>query len=95
MRGVFVPSVQSSSEIIRKIKVDLSTTVKELQKAGNGIRMSIQNSTEWNDANGDQYRDLMRRIARLIESPIDALQGAQPKLEKLAQSLDEYNRVKF
>jgi hypothetical protein len=56
---------------------------------------ALRSSAEWNDAQGEQYRGLMRRVARLIESPIDTLQGAQPKLEKLAQSLEAYGSVKF
>jgi hypothetical protein len=88
-------TVHSSPEVVRQIKSDLSRTVKELQGAGSRIRAAIQNSSEWNDEQGDQYRELMRRIGRLIESPVEPLQAAQPKLEKLAQSLDSYSQVKF
>jgi len=88
-------TVHSSPEVVRQIKSDLNRTVKELQGAGAKIRAAIQNSSEWNDAQGDQYRDLMRRIGRLIESPVEPLNAAQPKLEKLAQSLDAYGSVRF
>ena len=88
-------TVQSSPEVVRQIKSDLNRTSKELRDAANKINSALHSSSEWNDAQGEQYRELMRRIARLIESPIDTLQGAQPKLEKLAQSLDSYGRVKF
>ncbi|MDR0219942.1 MAG: WXG100 family type VII secretion target [Lachnospiraceae bacterium] len=88
-------TVHSSPEVVRQIKSDLNRTAKELQEAGAKIRAAIQNSSEWNDEQGDQYRDLMRRIGRLIESPVEPLSAAQPKLEKLAQSLDSYGRVKF
>jgi len=88
-------NVKADPQIIRKIKADLNIMVKELQQSSSKIRIAISQSTDWTDVNGEQYRDLMRKIGRLIESPIDTLQGAQPKLEKLAQSLDEYNSVKF
>ena len=90
-----MPTVQSSPEVVRQIKQDLNKTSKELRDAANRIKSALHLSSDWNDAQGEQYRDLMRRIARLIESPIDTLQGAQPKLEKLAQSLDAYGNVKF
>jgi len=88
-------TVKADPGIIRKIKADLNIMVKELQQSGNKIRVAISQSTDWTDANGEQYRELMRKIGRLIESPIETLQTAQPKLEKLAQSLDQYNSVKF
>ena len=87
--------VHSSSEVIRQMKANLNTTSRELRDAANRINSALHSSGEWNDAQGDQYRELMRRIARLIESPIDTLQAAQPKLEKLAQSLDDYSRTRF
>ena len=88
-------NVQSSPEVIRQIKSDLNTTTKELADAAKKISSALSSSSEWNDAQGNHYRELMRRIARLIESPVGTLQAAQPKLEKLAQALDAYNRVKF
>jgi len=88
-------TVQSSPEVVRQMKYDINATAKGLRDAANRINSAVHSSSEWNDAQGEQYRDLMRRIARLIESPIDTLQAAQPKLEKLAQSLDSYNSVKF
>jgi len=88
-------TVHSSPEVVRQIKSDLNKTTKELRDAANRINSALHSSSEWNDSQGEQYRELMRRIARLIESPINTLQGAQPKLEKLAQSLDQYNSVKF
>ena len=37
----------------------------------------------------------MQQIARLTATPIETLRASLPKLEKLAQSLDQYNKVKF
>lgn len=88
-------NIQSSPEVVRQIKADLNGTTRELRDAANRINSALHSSGEWNDAQGNEYRELMRRIARLIESPIDTLQAAQPKLEKLAQSLDAYGSVKF
>ena len=88
-------TVHASSEVIRQVKSDLNGTTKELRDAASRINSALHSSSDWNDPQGEQYRDLMRRIARLIESPIGTLQAAQPKLEKLAQSLDAYSRVKF
>jgi len=87
--------VQSSPETIRQFKLELNKTVKELQDTAGKINSALNSSSGWSDAQGEQFRDLMKRISRLIVSPIEALNGAQPKLEKLAQSLDSYNRVRF
>ena len=88
--------IQSSPEVVRQMKMDLNKMAKDLDSACGRIRAAIQNSSsEWTDDVGEQYRDLLKQICRLIESPIEPLQTAQPRLEKLAQSLDDYGRVRF
>ena len=88
--------VQASPEVVRQMKADLNKTAKELNNLGGRIRAVRDNTRgEWNDAQGEQFRELMTRIGRLISSPEETLKTAQPKLEKLAQSLDSYGRVKF
>ena len=52
-------------------------------------------TANWDDAQAAQFNMIMQQIARLTETPIDTLNAALPKLEKLAQSLDQYNQVKF
>ena len=88
--------VQASPEVVREMKSDLNKTAKELGNLSSKI-LSVRNTTqgEWSDAQGEQFRALMTRIARLIGTPAEALNAAQPKLEKLAQSLDSYGKVKF
>jgi len=88
-------SVKASPEVVRQMKSDLNKTARELNQAGAKVKAALQSSSDWNDAQGEKYRQLMQRIGRLIVSPIGTLDAAQPKLEKLAQSLDEYNRIKF
>lgn len=88
--------VQASPDAVRQMKTELNRTEKELNSLGGRIR-AVRDKTrgEWNDAQGEQFRDLMTRISRLISSPEETLKAAQPKLEKLAQALDNYGRVKF
>jgi len=88
-----MPTVNASSEVIREAKAGLRGTVSEIRGAAAKIR--AVGSEGWNDTQGQKFNELMRKIAQLIESPIDTLEAAQPKLEKLAQSLDSYTRVKF
>jgi len=90
-----MPMVKSDPEVIRKVKADITNAIKEIQDAANNIRNARNSASGWNDAKGNQYRDLLSRIGSLTESPIGTLQAALPKLEKLAQTLDQYNRVKF
>ena len=87
--------ISANAETIREMKGQLNKTVNDLKNIGQRVLNARSLSDEWNDAKGEQFRALMQRIGRLIEQPIGPLQAAQPKLEKLAQLLDEYNRVKF
>ena len=85
--------VNANAETIRNVKSALKGTVSELRGASAKVR--AVGSEGWDDARGQEFRSLMQKIAQLVEKPIDTLQAAQPKLEKLAQSLDSYNSVRF
>ena len=88
--------VQSSPEVVRQMKSDLNKTAKDLNMLGGRIRAVRDKSREdWNDTQGEQFRELLNRIGRLITSPEETLKSVQLKLEKLAQSLDSYGRVRF
>ena len=87
--------VKASPEAIREMKKDISDTIKDIERISNGIRTGMSASAGWDDAQAAQFNMLMQQIARLTATPIDTLRAALPKLEKLAQSLDQYNSVKF
>jgi uncharacterized protein YukE len=86
-------TVKASSETVRQMKSGMNATVSELRGAAAKVR--AVGSGGWNDSQGQQFNALMQKIAQLVESPIETLQAAQPKLEKLAQSLEAYGKVKF
>jgi hypothetical protein len=88
-------AVKASPETIREMKKDISNTIKDIERISNGIKTGMTATFNWNDAQAAQFNVLMQRIARLTATPIDTLNSALPKLEKLAQSLDQYNKVKF
>ena len=88
-------TVRASSEAIRQMQSDLTKTINDLNAASSKILAVRSISGEWNDAQGEKFRELMTKISRLIGSPVSTLQGAKPKLERLAQSLDAYGSVKF
>lgn len=87
--------VKASPEVIREMKREISNTIRDIQRISNGIRSGMPSTSNWDDAKAAQYNMLMQQIARLTESPVDALNAALPKLERLAQSLDRYNDVRF
>jgi len=86
-------TVKASPEAVRQVKSGLSATVNELRATA--ARVRAVGSGGWDDAQGQEFQALMKKVAQLVESPIETLQAAQPKLEKLAQSLDAYTKVKF
>lgn len=88
-------AISSSSETIRDMKATLQKTVREIQVIQTNVKGAMRSSANWNDAQGQQYQALMRQIAQLTDSPTSTLNAAIPKLEKLAQSLDAYGKVKF
>ena len=87
--------VQASPEVIREIKKEISNTIRDIERISNGIALGVRATSSWNDAQAAEFNMLMQQIARLTSTPVETLRAALPKLEGLAQSLDEYNRVKF
>ncbi len=88
-------AVKASPETIREMKKDISNTIRDIERISSGIKSGISATSGWNDAQAAQFHTLMRQIVSLTEAPVETLNAALPKLEKLAQSLDQYNRVKF
>ncbi|MBR3806500.1 MAG: hypothetical protein IKJ13_06670 [Clostridia bacterium] len=88
-------AVKASPEAIREMKKEIQTTIRDIERISSGIRSGVSATSNWNDAQAAQFSSLMQQIASLTSAPIDTLNAALPKLEKLAQSLDQYNRVKF
>ncbi len=88
-------AVKASPETIRDMKKEITSTITDIRKISSGIRTGISATDKWDDSQAAQFNMIMQKVARLTEQPIDTLNAALPKLEKLAQSLDQYNRVKF
>lgn len=88
-------AVKASPEVIREMKKEISNTVRDIERISNGIRNGIAATSGWDDEKAAQFNMIMQQIARLTSAPVDTLNGAMPKLERLAQSLDQYNNVRF
>ena len=88
-------AVKASPEVIREMKKEILNTVRDIERISNGIRNGIAATSGWDDEKAAQFNMIMQQIARLTSAPVDTLNGAMPKLERLAQSLDQYNNVRF
>ena len=88
-------AIKSSPEVVRDMKSTLQKTVTSIQGIQQNVKGAMRSSANWGDAQGKQYQSLMKKIAQLTQSPMATLNAAAPKLEKLAQSLDNYGKVKF
>lgn len=86
--------INASASSVRKLANDLNNTIKKLQAISEQVKMA-GNVEGWNDNQGVQFKQVVRKIAKLTTSPVDTLQRAIPRLEKLASALDRYNSVKF
>ena len=88
--------IQGSPEAIRKMKADISQTVKALKSnREKALALISRSSSGWNDARGDEFRGVLKKIGHSIAQATELLHVTVPGLEKLAQSLDEYARVNF
>lgn len=88
-------AISTSSKTVSDMKDTLQKTVKEINMVQDGLRSTMQSASGWSDAQGQEYRQLMRKIANLTETPKRTLMGAVPKLERMIQALEAYERIKF
>lgn len=88
-------AIRGDSQTIREMKQDISQTIKDLTHMSEGIRRGMQATENWEDKKAAEFNLAMAKVAREVESPVDSLKAALPKLEKLAQLMDQYASKKF
>ena len=88
-------AIKGDSQTVREMKGEISQTIRDLEHMSSSIRRGIRATEGWDDSKAAEFNVAMSRVARMIESPVDALQAALPKLEKLAQLMDQYSSKRF
>ena len=86
--------IKASPEAVRQLAKDLRTTINNLQNISAQVK-SAGNVSGWSDSQGEQFKSVVNRIAGLTQSPIETLESAIPRLNKIADTLERYNSVKF
>ena len=88
-------AMKASAQTIRDMKKQIGQTVKDIEHINQGIRSGIRATGSWDDAKAAEFNMLMQKIARLTVSPVETLNAAMHKLERLAQTVDSYNSTKM
>ncbi|MBO7196025.1 MAG: WXG100 family type VII secretion target [Clostridia bacterium] len=86
--------IKASPESVRKLAADLRKTIKNLQDISAQVRSS-GNVSGWSDSQGQEFKSVVNRISGLTQSPINTLESAIPRLNRIADALEKYNGVKF
>lgn len=86
--------IKASPEAVRQLAKDLRTTINNLQNISAQVK-SAGNVSGWSDSQGEQFKSVVNRVAGLTQSPIETLESAIPRLNKIADTLEKYNSVKF
>ena len=88
-------AIKGDSQTVREMKKDISQTIKDLEHMSEGIRSGMQATGGWEDHKASEFNLAMSKVARMIESPVESLRAALPKLERLAQLMDQYSSKRF
>lgn len=88
-------AMKATAQSIHDMKKQIAQTVKDIEHINQGIRSGLRATGSWDDAKAAEFNMIMQKIARLTASPVETLNAAIPKLEKLAQSVDAYNSTKI
>lgn len=86
--------IKASPEAVRQLAKDLRSTINKLQQISEQVK-SAGNVSEWNDSQGSEFKSVVGKISGLTKSPIQTLEGAIPRLNKIADALEKYQNVKF
>ncbi len=87
--------MQASSQSIREMEKNLEATIRDLDQIAGGIKKVLNATQGWEDQQSREFREVMEKIGRLTIQPVDQLKTTIPRMEKLAQSVDEYTRIRF
>lgn len=87
--------ISSSSRTVNDMKVTLQKVTREMDGIQDTLKNTMAAVSGWNDQQGMQYKDLMRQVAKLTESPKGTLLEAIPKLDRMMQALQAYEKIKF
>ena len=88
-------AVKASPEAVREMKRDINKMVQDIERISASIKTAVSAITDWEDSRSAEFKSLMQRVAQLTEKPTETLRAAMPKLERLAEALDQYNKVNF
>lgn len=88
-------AIKASTKAISDMKMTAQAAIKDINAVQNELINTVNSVSGWDDEQGQQYRQLMRKIAQLTNTPKQTLSNAIPKLDHLIQMLEAYNKVKF
>ncbi len=83
-------AVNANAETIRQMASDIKNTISDIQTISNGIRSAVGSLGDWDDDRAAEFTGVMLEIANLTSEPIQDLEDAIPRLNRMAQALDEY-----
>lgn len=87
--------IQASSQSIREMEKNLNDTIRDMEQIAAGIKNVLNATKDWDDQQSREFKDVMDKIGKLTMQPVDQLNEAIPRLEQLAQYVDEYSRIRF
>lgn len=87
--------MQASSQSIREMEKNLEGTIRDLEQIATGIKKVLSATHGWEDQQSKEFREVMAKIGKLTVQPVDQLKNTIPRMEKLAQSVDEYSKIRF
>lgn len=88
-------AIKASTKAISDMKMTAQAAIKDINAVQNELINTVNSVSGWNDEQGQQYRQLMRKIAQLTNTPKQTLSNAIPKLDHLIQMVEAYSKVKF
>lgn len=88
-------AIQASTQDIQNMKRILASTAKDIVGIQKSISECKKKCANWNDAQGQKFREIMENISNSVTQPVQSLNDTARSLSELEKALDNYNKVKF
>ena len=88
-------AICTSTQAINEIRTTMCDAVRNIEAVQSELTNMMSVVSDWNDSQGEQFRMLMRSVARCTEEPKNALKDTLPRLERMAEAIERYNKVRF
>jgi hypothetical protein len=88
-------AIKASADVIAAMRADIQRAINEIIQISEQMSAAGRVAGGWEDAKSQEYAVIMGDAAKVTRQPVETLEAAVPKLQKLEQIIQNYNSTRF